>query len=200
MRALCLTIALLSIGCGADANDPDAGPAPTDASASDAGRAMDAEVTPDAGPTDSGVAGDPDAGVDSGIDGADAATPRPDAGMPSLGPVQCRTSDDCGGSAICSRSAPGGVCNGCGTDADCPSGTECTPFGACVRFCDTDADCNVGFRCRGSGQCSIRGCETDADCAPYVCGGSGQCERPACAGGAPCPSPFTCSADVCLEP
>jgi hypothetical protein len=193
-------------GGSADAasnGEPDAG-ARDAAVASDGGR--DEDAGGDAGDGDAGAEADAgeDAGAESDAGGAtDAgldAGPGTDAGVVDPGPVQCRGDGDCGGSAFCNRDAPGGVCNGCGSIADCPSGTDCTAFGACVRSCESDADCNVGFRCLGSGRCGLRTCTSDDDCGPYVCGTEGRCARPSCADGAPCPGPLTCEAGLCVEP
>ncbi|MFN7131453.1 MAG: hypothetical protein ACK4N5_05180, partial [Myxococcales bacterium] len=126
----------------------------------------------------------PDAGA------ADAGTPA------SYGPVQCRSNADCPGISTCSNRAPGGVCFGCGSSRDCPSGLDCSSVGACVRDCQKDSDCSAGMRCGATSECVVRSCPCPA---PYVCNSSNRCERPACPSGT-CPAPFSCVGGVCVEP
>jgi hypothetical protein len=136
------------------------------------------------------------------------AGPSVDAGVSSdagavlgLGPLQCIDATDCAGPAAdCNRSAPGGICLGCGTDSDCPDGTACL-VGACVRSCDATTPCHVGFECRSSGRCALRSCSATAPCpVPYVCGTGGRCERPACGPATGCAAPLLCDRGVCVEP
>jgi hypothetical protein len=134
----------------------------------------------------------------------DAATDATmlDGPLTNLGPVDCRVEADCPGLSSCTVTAPGGVCNGCGTDNDCPTGTTCGEFGACVRDCTTDAQCSAGKECRpSSGLCAIRQCSVQPCPYPYVCNGINQCARPACGTGGTCPTPMTCgSGNICVEP
>ncbi len=172
----------------------DAGAVLRDAGPTDAGRADAGQPAPDAGADDD--AGTPilDAGA-----GDDAGQTRVDAGgaVGDPGPVQCREDTDCGGTLTCNRSAPGGICLGCG---ECPGDLECG-FGACIRSCSVDADCNAGFNCLGSGRCGLRSCSTNADCGSgYGCSGSGTCERTPCDTADDCPAGWTCGQGRCLEP
>jgi hypothetical protein len=121
-----------------------------------------------------------------------------DSSPVNLGPVQCRIDSDCGSTLTCQRSAPGGVCLGCGLS--CPQTMDCVA-GACVRSCSNDQQCNAGFRCGGTGKCILRSCDSSNPCpGPYVCSGSGRCERPTCPGGGSCPAPLQCVLDRCVEP
>lgn len=174
----------------------------------DAGAVADGGVVPDAGADAGSVA---DAGADAGTEldggtdagtgldaGTDAGTEADAGTLTDYGPVQCRVEADCPGLSSCNRNAPGGVCQGCGSINDCPSGTDCYT-GTCVRDgCAVDSDCSAGMRCStGTGRCLIRACP----CANgYVCNaGTNLCERPSCAS-ASCPAPFTCVDQVCVEP
>src|SRR5262245_42174870 len=76
-----------------------------------------------------------------------------DAGDGSLGPVQCRSAEDCmrlNPTEGCFQSKPGGVCANCnGDNGKCPAGTECISGGTggtteCAYPCTRDQDCNVG--------------------------------------------------------
>lgn len=134
--------------------------------------------------------------VDGGV--ADATIDAPVASM--LGPVDCGGARSCPGISACTATAPGGVCNGCGSDNDCPAGTTCGPVGACVRDCTTDAQCSAGKRCTAQGLCAIRMCSAQTLCpAPYVCNGT-LCQRPACGPGNTCPGTMMCAAGLCIEP
>lgn len=191
-----LVTMLFAFGCGTMSPLVDAGEPVADAGAAvDAGGAtMDSGVA-DAGPADSGVA---DAGApDAGVVRMDAGS-TVDAGSLGLSLVQCHQGRRCPGASTCTTTAPGGVCNGCGSDADCPAGTTCGNFAACVRDCQRDADCGGALRCTSMGLCAIRTCSATTACpAPYVCSGT-LCQRPSCDGG--CPSQMTCSGTVCVEP
>lgn len=168
----------------------------TDAGSSTGGGGGGTDAGLDAG-TDAGTDAGVDAGVDAGSDaGVDAGPPPLDAGYSQ---VQCRSAPDCPGQSTCTVTAPGGVCNGCGSINDCPSGTDCGTFGACTRDCTVDADCGGALRCTGNGLCAIRSCSASNPCpAPYLCGTSNLCQRPTCGSG--CPAPFTCVGTVCVEP
>lgn len=178
--------------------------APLDAPRLDADRTMsDAELLLDAEQPMDATALDANF-TDAGTSDEDAARPRTDAGTPRdpvLGPVQCRVSDDCDGPIpSCQRTAPGGVCSGC-AEGTCPSGTECSDFGSCIRSCEIDADCNLGMECLDSGLCGIRACSASEPCpSPYVCSASNRCARPSCDGDSPCPAPLECVSRVCVEP
>lgn len=182
--ALATLVATLVAACGGD----------------DGGAAVDAPVT-DAAETDDGRPGD--GPPTDGPAGSDAATDAstPDGPLANLGPVDCRVEADCPGLSSCNVPAPGGVCNGCGSDNDCPTGTSCGQVGACVRDCQDDGDCSAGKRClTGTGVCAIRQCNVDPCPAPYVCVGN-LCQRPACGSGGSCPAPMTCGVNnVCVEP
>ena len=211
-------VAALLCGCGGDANDGtdadlpdmDASRGPDASSAADSGGAvLDAASVIDGGrPSDAG--GVADAGRSGDAGGAADAAAFADGGAPEdasgpridPGPVQCRDSGDCGGaSATCNRSAPGGICLGCGNDTDCPDGTECF-VASCVRTdCETDLDCNAGFTCSSvTGRCrQNRSCTDDAECGPYDCDATGVCVRWACPEGT-CPGTFVCVDALCVEP
>lgn len=192
-----LVTMLLLLGCGTMTPSVDAGAPPVDA-----GAVLDAGAVTDSGVTtmDSGIV---DAGaVDSGVFDAGVTTPDAgsfvDAGTLGLSRVQCHQGRRCPGTSTCTATAPGGVCNGCGSDTDCPAGTTCGNFAACVRDCQRDADCGGALRCTSMGLCAIRTCSATTACpAPYVCSGT-LCQRPSCDGG--CPSSMTCSGTVCVEP
>lgn len=182
---LLIAVATTLVACGGD----------------DGGTTVDAP-TADAPASDDGSPGD--APLTDGPAIADAATDAsaPDGPLTNLGPVDCRVEADCPGLSSCNVSAPGGVCNGCGSDNDCPTGTSCGQVGACVRDCVNDGDCSAGKRClTGSGVCAIRQCSAQSPCpAPYVCVGT-LCQRPPCGSGGSCPAPMTCGAtNICVEP
>lgn len=188
--ALVALLLLAVAGCGDDDDAPDA----------DAARTVDAAATGDApNPADANPHA-PDAQL-----GADAAGDAPDAtSAADLGPVDCRTDDDCPGSInTCALSAPGGICSGgCSDNADCPALTTCdTGIGACIRDCSDDADCSLGKRClTGSGRCALRSCSDASPCpAPYTCD-TGFCRRPMCGDGDSCPAPLICGGTYCVEP
>ena len=171
--------------------------------------ACDDSQTPDAGQADVALSTDVTllADVVTSIDvettdatlNAPDVVSAPDAGPVDLGPVQCRDNSDCQGeNGSCNRTAPGGICLGCG--GDCPSGTECQ-FGTCIRQCDVESDCTLGFQCLASGRCGLESCSGDNDCeGPYVCGANDTCERPSCDVQQDCPSPLVCESSRCVEP
>jgi hypothetical protein len=114
---------------------------------------------------------------------------------------QCETSDDCPGISICTASAPGGICNGCGSFSDCPADTdECSEFGACRRLCDVDDDCPAGQECGGTGFCLISQCQRGA-CPDlrFGCNAGGRCERVSCSDGEECPASTECRSGYCME-
>lgn len=126
-------------------------------------------------------------------------TTTTDGAAPDPGPVQCRNDAECASGQTCNRTAPGGICLGCGTCLDSID-FECRS-GACVRYCSGDSQCNAGMRCTNTGLCVIRNCSSNEPCpAPYVCGGSARCERPACGVGDSCPAPLSCDDGLCIEP
>lgn len=188
---------LPALACGDDTREP------VDMSAPATDMRMDVDLggdLPDSGASDLGAA--PDLGESADLGGEDpdmfiAADMfvAADGGSTEPVPVQCRSSADCGGVGSCNLSAPGGICIGC-NDSSCPSGTDCSEFGSCVRDCSTVDDCAPGFRC-SSGRCLINtACDSTVCPAPYVCGAVG-CERPEC--GAGCPGGFSCSGGYCVE-
>lgn len=128
----------------------------------------------------------------------DAAHPCPVESRPA---GQCVTSADCPGISTCSSAAPGGICTGCGSIADCPEAAdECSEFGACAISCTTDAQCPRGQSCAGTGMCRIAACVAGAcpDSA-FGCSERDLCERVACPGGDECPTGTTCTAGRCVE-
>jgi hypothetical protein len=141
------------------------------------------------------------AGVTSGS-GASGAGPS------GLGPVQCRTHEDCedaGPDATCYVSTPGGMCVDCDpVNGTCPPGTTCETdamgMTRCVRSCTDDLDCNVGMRCEENA-CVQRTCAAPDFCPePYVCVAL-RCLRPSCAQEPTCPEPLECGTlDHCVEP
>jgi hypothetical protein len=112
---------------------------------------------------------------------------------------QCRRNADCP-TGICSRSAPGGICTGCGVTADCPADHDCN-YGGCNLWCDSDDECPVAMRCHPTRHdCVLKSCSDDAECdGPYVCDG-GMCRRPECGEEGACPEPLTCEGGMCVEP
>ncbi len=182
--------------CSDDVSGPPDAVLPADDASAlrDAETALDTQAALDAEPpTDARTPADAESSSD-----ADALL---DAGAPNSGPTQCRRSADCG-NLSCNRGAPGGICLGCGVDADCPSRDfECVAgVGSCSRACSSDGDCNGGMRCHANGVCVVRSCSPQAPCpAPYVCGGT-LCARPSCTGGAACPAPLVCEDELCVEP
>jgi len=118
---------------------------------------------------------------------------------------QCVEDADCqenNASLTCTRTAPGGICNGCGVDADCPGSTTCY-MGACVIGCD-DAngvdDCPPGLYCLSSGKCGISWCAGGECAVPmFGCSESGRCARMECTAAISCPESTTCVDDLCIE-
>lgn len=188
-------------GCSDDSQTPvDAalsdGPAPFDLAPTD--QATDGP-SHDVGPLD-GLGPDlqPRDGAESDGPSTDTMNSH-DGPTPDPGPVQCRNDGECAAGQTCTRSAPGGICFGCGTCLD-PIDFECRA-GGCVRYCSGDNQCNAGMRCSDTGYCVIRDCSASEPCpAPYVCGDSGRCARPACGVGTGCPAPLICEASICVEP
>jgi hypothetical protein len=105
---------------------------------------------------------------------------------------------------------------GCRTNADCASQPDTTcagPYGTggCVcqdaPTCTDDTQCTVGTVCSHllAGVCQgyetlhcVPPCRHDSDCTPTdACSSDGHCEPRTCAN---CPSFFTCSNDVCIQP
>jgi hypothetical protein len=131
-----------------------------------------ADARPDAGPTDTGAT---DTGTfDSGIrDGSSfdsgACAYRDPSGENCVG---CQPDGECCAYSI--NCAVGSICNSetellydpgqpdfvcvrvvCATDADCPSGRECTLEHVCRKpTCQVDGDCPPGDRCLG-GACAL---------------------------------------------
>jgi hypothetical protein len=144
-----------------------------------------ADTTPDTTPTD--TTADLDAAEAADFDG-----PR----------GQCAQTSDCPAGLICIATAPGGLCNGCGTDDQCPEGATCN-VGGCSQTCGGDADCPPGLHCHSTQHvCALKSCATNAAAcdAPYECDGL-FCRRPNCDEhtGA-CPAPLICVDEYCVEP
>jgi hypothetical protein len=157
------------------------------------------------GPVDMAMAADlvtpPDLPAGSDLGGSDLA-PAPD-NPPTLGRGQCYQNGQCP-TGDCNEEAAGGICLGCGSEADCPDTFDACVFGACSRSCSDDADCVVGTSCQLSqGACGLKRCTTSADCSTlHTCraltGGSSLfCQRVLCSAG--CPSGTTCQGSVCVE-
>ena len=132
----------------------------------------------------------------------DVPEPDPYAGRP-IG--QCVTNADCqenNSNLTCSRTAPGGICNGCGVDADCPGSTVCN-LGACAIECSSSNgqdDCPPGLYCLSSGKCGISWCTGDECAVPmFGCSASGRCARMECTAAMTCPENTTCVDDLCIE-
>ncbi|RAL22871.1 hypothetical protein DL240_08235 [Lujinxingia litoralis] len=140
--------------------------------------------------------GDVDSGDDAGGDvGGDPHEGRP------LG--QCNSSTNCPpdapGGPLCTRSAPGGICSGCGEFAGCAAGYECFA-GSCVADCSADSDCPPGMACSSRGQCAIQRCVEDVCPDPmFGCNASDMCERRSCEEQVDCPARTTCQGGVCIE-
>jgi hypothetical protein len=138
-------------------------------------------------------------GIFASLEDHDAAHPCPVETRPA---GQCATSADCPGLSTCTASAPGGICNGCGSIDDCPDAAdECSEFGSCARTCTVDSQCPRGQECSGIGLCRISGCVEGACPDPaFGCSTGGLCERVACPVGDECPAGTTCTEGRCIEP
>lgn len=115
---------------------------------------------------------------------------------------QCNEALDCevmaGGSRSCTRTAPGGLCAGCG-DGDCGSMAECK-FGTCQAICTSKEDCAPGLTCLSGGTCGIERCVNNVCPTPmFGCTASGYCERVACTQQSDCPALTTCTKGLCIE-
>lgn len=216
MRRLLPLLLIALAGCSQDPSgpSPDTGTADlggTDATAADATRPVDAARDAGDGAPEVGVDRDvasvpdmaaPDALPDEGPD----ATGTPDMADAFAGrPIgQCTADDDCPvgpNGQMCSRALPGGACLGCGSDTDCPDGTSCSMFGACVGDCTSDDDCAPGLECLGSGRCAALACVAGTCPVPlFGCSDSDRCERIDCAdNAASCPAQTTCVDGICIE-
>ena len=175
-----LLCAMLSGGCR---EAVDTGPETT--GGSDAGTAADDGA---GGAEGGGVV----PGGGSGAQGDGGTTP---VTPPSHG--QCGFDADCAPGLVCQPRPPGGICNGCSADADCPRrggyAHRCNANGACSQVCRADTDCARGLRCSATGLCVMAAC--DACPAPYVCDGR-LCVRRPC--DATCPT-GRCSGDFCVD-
>ena len=159
--------------------------------------------------TSSGGSGNGSSGTRSASSTGVGAGSSVGGGEPDfLGPIQCRTDEDCasaGPRASCAVQLPGGVCNNCDPAIGvCPTGTTCIDFNGnatCTRSCSTEQDCNVAWQCDTTlQQCVLPGCD---DCVePYACVAGSRCYRPSCMPDTPCPSPLECIdlIDICVEP
>ncbi len=117
---------------------------------------------------------------------------------------QCALDEDCdavgSGNASCSRVFPGGACTGCGQDDECPSGSECSAFGACVSMCQDDDDCPAGTLCLGSGRCAQQRCNQDVCPDPrYDCNDSSRCQRRSCSDESNCDESMFCLDNLCVS-
>lgn len=191
-QALLLSLLLFFFpGCGDDAGG-EGGTFDASTTTIDSGPGGDATLPVDGSPV----------AVDATPGGADAMPGAADAMQSDFGPVDCETSADCLNATTCTQSAPGGICNGCGVEADCDTDFSCF-VGACVRDCQNDTECSAGKRCTpGTGRCILRNCSGTPCPAPYTCGDSNFCERPACGANNSCTMGFTCNvaAQLCIEP
>lgn len=92
-----------------------------------------------------------DASTDAPVDAPpDAAA---DAGSTVIG-HPCTLDSECGSDFRCQPTAPGGYCTlFCSSNAECPSGTVCSPVpfsriaGICMKSCTTNAECRMGYSC-----------------------------------------------------
>lgn len=133
-------------------------------------------------------------------------TTEADAGDPYAGrPIgQCATNADCPEGPqgrSCQRSAPGGICGGCGTDDHCPGVAECSQFGSCGIACAENAECPPGMTCAtATGLCRIQSCVDGVCPTPlFGCSSGNQCARVACAQQSDCPAQTTCTEGLCVE-
>lgn len=178
-----------------DTGPTDTGPADTGVPTVDTGQ-------PDSGSADTGTvdtgatdAGATDAGaLDTGE--SDPYTDRPTG--------QCVVSSDCPegpmGSGQCSRTFPGGACNGCGNDSHCPGSTTCL-VGVCITECTSTDDCAPGLRCSSTNRCQAKSCVDDECPVPlFGCTDSGICGRIDCSSDdSLCPDDTTCVSGLCIE-
>lgn len=115
---------------------------------------------------------------------------------------QCTQNSDCPvgpQGQLCSRAFPGGACQGCGSDAHCPSIASCFQ-GNCVGDCSNNDDCAPGLRCLASGRCAAIPCvEGVCPVALFECGPLDQCARASCSDGSVCPEETTCMNGLCIE-
>lgn len=142
---------------------------------------------------DGGRTGHPDASLET----PDAAGAADAAAVIARAVGQCRSQADCPGISTCNALAPGGICNGCGGDQDCPGAFNCGGAGACSLDCATDVECPAGWRC-GNGTCRILACVSGV-CPDegLGCNAFGLCARRNCSEG--CPQRTTCMGAVCVE-
>ncbi len=115
---------------------------------------------------------------------------------------QCNENLECeimvGGYRSCTRTAPGGLCAGCG-DGECGNMAECK-FGTCQATCTSKTDCAPGLICLSGGTCGIERCVKNVCPTPmFGCTASGFCERKACEKQADCPTLTTCTSGLCIE-
>lgn len=96
----------------------------------------------------------PDASVDASSDASGDAPDDPDAGALLVG-LPCASSSDCGSTDYsCHPGAPGGYCSYyCSADAECPTGSVCSPVpfsrisGICMKTCTNTNECRAGYAC-----------------------------------------------------
>jgi hypothetical protein len=113
---------------------------------------------------------------------------------------QCLRNGECGGEfGFCAREAPGGICNGCGSDSDCPGSAECV-MAVCRQPCRAETDCPAGMTCGSGNLCIIQSCQRGQCPDPrFGCTERGLCQRIACDGPEVCPEGTLCQAEVCVE-
>jgi hypothetical protein len=128
----------------------------------------------------------------------DMMTPQdPYVGRPT---GQCDVSGDCGAEGSCSRTAPGGICNGPPSICEALPGSYSANFGACQRDCSDTDDCPPGLTCNGQGVCIIQRCAANVCPTPlFGCTQSGLCTRVDCSAGQTCPGGTTCTRGLCIE-
>lgn len=159
---------------------------PTDTNAADGA----ADATGDDGAVPADVV--PDVAEDTTVTGACPTATTCIAGhcIPIGEDGQCVIESDCPVISSCNAGAVGGICLGCGTDADCPGSTECTPAGACAESCGSSDECPFGRCATGFGYCVQKTCGTRADCPVGAECADGDCVRITCPN--PCaPNPCT---------
>ena len=214
-----LTTMWLGVGCSTDESD--------EIQAVDA-NSQNEFALPDSSPVDEGLTAldaqperETDTQTDAGTQVRDAQVSITDSMVPDNGILmemmdaetvvpsrinrgQCIEDADCPSTgalgASCNRALPGGGCQGCGTNDDCPSGTECSPFGGmCASTCARNEDCPAGRRCLSSGLCAAQRC-VDGACPDirFGCSELELCTRRECALDVDCHSTMFCASGLCV--
>lgn len=178
-------------------SDTDASPGTNDGSGGDTSGGDTSDGDTSGGDTSDGDTSDGDTS-----DGDDDPDVDPYPGRPA---GQCSPLKGCPGSAMCNHAFPGGKCNGCGSDAECPEDFECgsgDSHGACLDGCENDDECAPGARCiTRTGICTAIDC-VDGECpVPYLgCNSSDRCARISCKDDPSiCPAGTTCMSNYCIE-